>query len=134
MRIEIAIGKTKRAQVRIEQRKMQRLFGRDLQLVAIEFARHAGETPDGVQRKIDCIELDMRQRMNQCSTAFDRIHSALANVARRHQRWTRRTTGHGRLRRQHQPGFQIDALVQPPDLQLARLLDFAGDIGLAKQT
>ena len=52
-------------QALVQQLEVIGLFARHAQPVQVKRRRHAGETPDDVQRQVDRVEFDMRQRVQQ---------------------------------------------------------------------
>ena len=72
---------------------MPRFFGGHSQPVEVIRARHFGKAPDGVERQIDRIELDVRDRMEQRGQAFGRERRALGQRQMRAQFRPRRAAG-----------------------------------------
>ena len=66
-----------------QQREVQGFFARHTQPVAVVLQRHAGETPDGVEREVDRVELDVRDSVQQRRAAFERGRGAARHVFRR---------------------------------------------------
>src|ERR1035437_7485040 len=64
---------------------MEGFLGCDLQPVPIVIARHPRKTPDRIEREIDCIEFDVRQRVYQRCTPFARVHCSVLDHSRRNQ-------------------------------------------------
>ena len=61
----VAIVMALRLQVRAQQAEVLGFFGGHAQPVEIESARHAIEAPDGIEREVDGVELDVRNSMQQ---------------------------------------------------------------------
>ena len=72
-----------------QQSKMLRLLGGHLQPVQVELARHVRKAPDGIQRQIDGVELNVCNGMHQHGPPLQ---------------GGGRTPGHLRVRPQHRPG------------------------------
>ena len=62
---KIAINVAQSLQMPDQQRKMQSLFLRHLQPVAVIIGRHAGKAPDRIQGQIDGIEFNVGECMDQ---------------------------------------------------------------------
>jgi hypothetical protein len=54
----------------LQQGEVLCLFRRHAQPVQVELARHAVKAPGGVQRQVDGVELDVRNRVQQRGQAF----------------------------------------------------------------
>jgi hypothetical protein len=117
VRGEVAVGEAQRAQVIAQQLEVERLLACHLQPVAMERLGQAGEAPCGVEREVDRVELDVRERMQQRGPALGRAHRALGELRVRHQHGPRGPArdGSGRAvagvrRRQHvvRPDLPLD--------------------------
>ena len=77
-----------------QQHEVIRLLPRDGGPFAIERVRQSRKSPYDVERQIDRIELNVRQRVDQCGTAFDVAKRALRHFFRRNQQWVSRASGY----------------------------------------
>jgi hypothetical protein len=75
---------------------MPRLVGGHAGPVQVEVARHAAEAVGRVEREVDGVELDVRDRVQQRGAAFERAQAARGHLAWQHQR--RRAGGPARDR------------------------------------
>ena len=85
-------------QVGVQQLKMLGFFLRHAQPVAVKRLGQAGKAPDDVQRQVNGVEFDMRQRVDQRGAAFLRAQAALGQLAGRNQLWAGRSAGQRRRR------------------------------------
>ena len=85
VRGKVAVIMAERAQVAAQQFEVMRLLGGDLEPVAVVVARQAAEAIDRVERQVDGVEFDVRQRVNQCRPARGRVNAAALDGERRHQ-------------------------------------------------
>jgi hypothetical protein len=60
--------------------------------VAVEVGRHPGKAPDGIEREVDGVELDVADRMDQRGAARHRERRALRHQRGRNQVRLRRST------------------------------------------
>ena len=72
---------------------MLALFTRNLQPIQIVGGRHVVKTPDGIQRQVDGVELNVRNRMHQDDTAFLRGRRAAGHSGVMHQGWASGVAG-----------------------------------------
>lgn len=64
---------------------MAGLFGGDTEPVAVVLGRHVAKSIAGVEREVNRIEFDMRDRMGECGAAFTGGHASLLDLARINQ-------------------------------------------------
>ena len=87
VRGEIAIDMAQAGQALVQQLEVIGLFASHAQPVQVKRRRHAGETPDDVQRQVDRVEFDMRQRVQQrarpSGEAGERCRSCCGDTSRR---------------------------------------------------
>ena len=102
MRRKIAIIVTQTRQVRLKQPEMEGLFARHAGPVPVKRYRQTRKPPDSIEREVNGIELDMRQRMQENGTPFDGGDAAVAQLGGRHEhraRWPARDQPGRRQRR-----------------------------------
>jgi hypothetical protein len=83
VRGEVAVGMAQRRQMPVQQIEMQRLLVRHPQPVGVIRRRHAGKAVGGVERQVDRVEFDMRQRMNQRGAPGQGVGAAARHLLRR---------------------------------------------------
>ena len=82
MRVEVAVGMAQRGQVIARSSvKCSASSPATRSQSCVERVGHAGEAPDGVEREVDRVELDVRDRMQQRGAAFGRGRRARAAPA-----------------------------------------------------
>ena len=69
----------------IEQAKVLALFLRNSQPVVIKLIGHVRKAPNHIQGKIDGVELDVGQRVNQHRAPFKRMHATKAQLRGWHE-------------------------------------------------
>jgi hypothetical protein len=98
MRREVAVGEAEAMQVIAQQREVQRLLAGDAGPVAVVGVGQSVEAPDRIERQVDRVQLDVRDRMDQRRAAFGGADAALADLRMRHDQRPRRPAGDaGRL-------------------------------------
>ena len=75
---EVAVREAEREEVVAQQLEVQRFLARHAGPVAVVRVGEAGEAPDRVEREIDRVQLDVRDRMQQRGATLDGAHAALA--------------------------------------------------------
>ena len=82
---QVAIGRAEGPQPVVQHQEMTRLIIADRDPIVEKLFRQAiaRKPGDDVESEIDCVEFDMRQRMQQCDPAFRRG----ADLAARHVLW-----------------------------------------------
>lgn len=83
-KIPIGVAVTQRCEMRVQQLEMQRFFVRHPQPIGVIRQRHADKPVGGVEREVDRIEFDMRQRMYERGAPGQRVGAATRYLLRRH--------------------------------------------------
>jgi hypothetical protein len=69
VRREVAIYVPKGCKVIAQELEVERLFFGNLQPLGVESFWHASESPNKVQRQIDCVQFNVRERVDEgCAT------------------------------------------------------------------
>jgi hypothetical protein len=99
VRGEVTVVVAQALQVIVQQGEVLRFLECHPHPVAVEVRRHPGKAPDGVQREVDGVELDVADRVDQCGAACHGERRALRHQRGRNQVRLRRSTRQaGRLR------------------------------------